>query len=116
MKYGEKEVMSESKVVGKATYPIYETWEEAEKALGDAGLAKLNAQVRTDEMNKVRSEFNKPQSKSALRSKALGSITVEEFTSCQGDEAKLNALIERKMAEIEKASPPAQPSNPEGGD
>ena len=109
MKQGQTEVKSfmggeEEKVVGMADYPIYETGQEAIDGLGEAKLLKLvNAQIRTDAMNKVRAAYNQKPTKTALRNKAMAAITVEEFTGVAGDPAKLETLIQKKMADIEKA-------------
>ncbi len=94
-----------SKEVGTAVFDIYDSVGEALDNLGEAKtLEMINAQNRTNELNKVRG-VNRPggMSKTALRNKALLAITGPEWASVAGDQVAMEALISTKMAEIEKA-------------
>jgi len=95
---GEKE----NKQVGTATYAVYDTVAEAVDALGEEKVRELvNAQVRTNELNRVRG-LSRPGgiSKTLLKNKALTRITQAEWQEVAGDEAAINALIENKMEQI----------------
>lgn len=96
-------VNGKSTKVADASYPEYETISEAVDTLGeDKALELINAQVRTNEMNRTRALYRPGEpSKTLLRSKALGRISGEEFMSCAGDVEKIEALIKDKMAEVE---------------
>ncbi len=110
MKIGESDVSSESKVIGSAKFPIFETIEEAmnhaEYGVGEQKLLDLlNAQVKTNAMNTLRTARTKGPTKSALRSEAMNEIVSEisngEHANCIGNQEALGALIDRRMAEIE---------------
>ncbi len=110
MKIGESDVSSESKVIGSAKFPIFETIDEAmnhpEYGVGEQKLLDLlNAQVKTNAMNTLRTARTKGPTKSALRSEAMNEIVSEisngEHTNCIGNQEALGALIDRRMAEIE---------------
>lgn len=102
MQTGSKEVkmriQNETRVVGTATYPIYDAVSEA---LGEEGEAKIleyiNAQVRTNEMNRIRGMARGGPTKTVLRNKALASITADEWQQIAGDERAIEALIESKI-------------------
>lgn len=92
----------ESKVVGTAQYFEYETASEAIEHLGEEKLLEaLNAQIRTNEMNRVRGLARGGPSKKALQSKALASLTLEDFASVAGNKEAIDALIAQRMDEIE---------------
>lgn len=91
-----------STVVGVANYEIFDTVAEAAEHLGEVKtLDLINAQHRTNELNRVRG-LNRPGgiSKTALRNEAMQVITGAEWVSVAGDKAKMDALIEAKMEEI----------------
>ena len=110
MKIGESDVSSESKVIGNTKYPIYETVDEilnhTEYGLGEQKLLDLiNAQIKTNAMNTLRTARTKGPTKSALRSEAVNEIVSEiangDHAECIGNPDVLNALIERRMSQIE---------------
>ncbi len=120
---GSADVSSEQKVIGTATYPQFETVEEAvnhpEYGLGEERLLDiLNAQLKTNAMNTLRTAKTKGPTKSALRSDAMNQI-VQEITSGEhqsviGDKDALDALINRRVAQLEIAAKEA--SNAESDD
>lgn len=94
-------VNNETKLVGTATYPIYDAIQEAIDSIGEAKtLELLNAQTRTNEMNRVRGLARGGPSKTHLRNQALATLTAEEFMSVAGNLEKLEALLESKMEAI----------------
>ena len=97
----EVDVKSKSDVVGVATYPEYVSTEEAVADQGEAKtVEQINAQVRTNAMNVVRNAAVGRPSKKKLLRKARAAITVEEFTSVQGDPDAIDALVEQKAREL----------------
>lgn len=107
---GEADVSSEQKVIGTATFPVYETVDEAindgEWGLGEEKLLDiLNAQIKTNAMNILRTARTKGPTKSALRSEAMNEIVQEisngEHSGCIGNKDALDSLIARRVAEIE---------------
>ena len=101
----------ESRVVGIATYPVFDSVDEAVGEIGEEKVRELiNAQARTNEMNRVRG-LNRPggASKTLLRNKALARITAEEFVECAGDESAINALIEKHMEAVREELLAGQP-------
>jgi hypothetical protein len=89
-----------------AEHNVYDSVSEATGSMGEKDLLELiNAQVRTNAMNTVRAQYNTAPSKEALRRKARASITLDEFREVVGDEAKLEALIDKKVAALEALSP-----------
>jgi hypothetical protein len=102
MKTGSAPVKSNKTLVGSVTFPEYETVAEAQTALGDAKLLELlNSQVKTNAMNQKRQEATGKPTKAQFMSKAMASLTMEELQSCIGDEAKMQALVANKAAQIE---------------
>ena len=92
---------TETRVVGTANYFIYETVSEAVDHLGEEKLLDtLNAQVRTNEMNRVRGEARGGPGKKALEDKAIASFTGEDWASVAGDKDKIRAMIDRRVAEL----------------
>lgn len=92
------------KTVGTASYSVYEAISEAVDDLGEEKcLELLNAQVRTNEMNRVRG-LNRPgaPTKTMLRNKALATLTAADFATVAGDLAKIEALIESRMETIKE--------------
>lgn len=85
----------------------YETWEEVWEALGETkALEILNAQVKTNAMNEARASLTKGPTKSVLRSEAVNEIMLEvsqgEHTDVIGNKPALDALVAKRMAEIEE--------------
>lgn len=88
---------------------VYETWEEVfrhpEHGLGEVkSLELLNAQVKTEAMNKKRAEMAKGPTKSSLRSDAIQEIFDEmsagHHKDAIGNQLVLEAKIDRRMKEI----------------
>ena len=108
---GSADVSSEQKVIGTATFPQFETVDEAinhaEHGLGEEKLLDiLNSQIKTNSMNTLRTAMTKGPTKSALRSEAMSQIvqeiTVEgEHQSVIGNKDALDALISRRVAQLE---------------
>lgn len=93
-----------SKQVGIANFPIYDSVAEAIDDVGeDKVLELVNAQTRTNELNRVRG-LSRPGgvSKTALRNKAITMVTPEEWAQVAGNPQAIEALLEAKM-EIAKA-------------
>jgi hypothetical protein len=110
MKIGQSDVSSDRKVIGQAEFPVYETVDEAinhpQHGLGEEKLLDLlNAQIKTNRMNELRTAATKGPTKSALRSQAMNEIVSEitngEHQSVIGDELALNNLIAKRIAELE---------------
>ncbi len=111
---GSSDVSSEQKVIGTATYPQFETVDEAinhpEHGLGEERLLDiLNAQIKTNAMNTLRTAKTKGPTKSALRSEAMSQIVQEitvdgEHQDVVGNKDALDALINRRVAELEAAA------------
>ena len=110
MKFGESDVSSEQKVIGNAKYTIYETIEEAlndtEHGLGEERLLDiLNAQIKTNSMNILRTNLTKGPTKSVLRMEAMNEIVQEvtagEHGDCVGNKDALEALIGRRIIQLE---------------
>jgi hypothetical protein len=105
-------VRSKSQVVGEARFNIYDSVAEAVGAIGEEPVLSLvNAQVKTNEMNRIRSEKTGKVSKSQLKNLAMAEITVDEFQAVVGDTTALDALLERKMAEVEARLEAARAAN-----
>jgi len=97
-------INGETRVVGQATFPIYDSVDEAVGHVGSAKVLELiNAQTRTNELNRVRGMNTGEPSKTALRSKALTLVTPEEFIACAGKEGAIEALLDRKVEELRQA-------------
>lgn len=106
-------VKSNSKEVGSVTFPIFDTVAEAVSELGEGEVLELvNTQKKTKIMNLKRQEFNKP-GKTIFRSKAMASLTLEELQSALGDAAKMDKLINDKIAVLEKEWQASQPAKAE---
>jgi hypothetical protein len=94
-------VKSQRKVVGQATYPQFDTVEEAISELTSDEILKLvNAQVKTNEMNRIRASVTGTVSKTQLREMAIARVTPDEFASAHGDREKMHSLLLAKEAEI----------------
>jgi hypothetical protein len=110
MKISEAPVSSDRKVIGKADFPQFDSMEEAinhaEYGLGEEkALDLLNAQIKTNAMNALRTAATKGPTKGALRSKAMSEIVAEitngEHSQVIGNETALNNLIAKRMDELE---------------
>jgi hypothetical protein len=95
------DVKSDGKVVGQASYPVFESVEDLTSNMPGTDLLKLvNAQVRTNKMNEVRAAaVGKPTNKT-LMLQALSELSTEQLVECAGDKAKLQSLVDAKVAEI----------------
>lgn len=101
MQSGREKVKSKKAVVGYAEFMVFDTLQEACQELSEGRvLALVNKQYKTDAMNAVRAGASGEPSKKALSRMAMAAITIEEFQTVAGNEAALEALKERKMAEI----------------
>lgn len=93
----------EQREVGVATYHEFEVISEAIDTLGEAKVLEyINAQTRTNEMNRVRGMQRSGPTKTVLTKKAMERITGEEWMSIAGRPEAIEALIEQKMAEIKE--------------
>lgn len=108
--------------VGIAEYPIYDMLSEAIEDIGEERCLELiNAQSRTNEMNRVRAAARPGGvSKSALRDKAFAALAsnpsdIEALMACGGDLNKIQALVEKKMEEL-RSQVPVPVGAPEVGD
>lgn len=96
-------VKSKKDVVGTAEYLVFDSVAEAVGELSEPKvLSLINAQYRTNAMNVVRSGATGKPSKTYLRNLAWTRVSPDEFESVAGDYDALQALVERKMAEVEK--------------
>ena len=108
-------VKSKKEVVGVAEYLIFDSVSEAVGELSEGAVLDLiNSQYRTNAMNAVRGAATGTPSKTYLRKLAGARITDAEFQSVLGDMDGIEALIQKKMREIEaemaaeKAAAPTQ--------
>ena len=108
MRTGSCEVKSKSDVLGEAEFNIYDTVAEATEALGDeALLSHLNAQIKTNAMNTLRTMKTKGPAKGWLREEAMSEIVSEisadpnAFPGVVGNKAALAALVQKRVDEIE---------------
>lgn len=94
-------VNGQSQEVGTATYPIFDSVREAETELGEEKTLELiNAQVRTNEMNRVRGLARGEPSKNLLRQRALAKISFDEWQAVAGNLTAIEALLEQKIEEV----------------
>lgn len=99
-------VGEETKVVGQASFPEYDSVAEA---VGDCGedkiLEMVNSQVRTNAMNRRRVEIREGPGKKAIQEKAVAAITDSEWVEIAALPAAdrpgfLQRLIESKAAKL----------------
>lgn len=110
MKTDKATVHLKEKPVGEATFKIYDSLEEAGADMGTATALKvLNTQVKTRAMNDFRKSFEPKETKTAIRNKAMLMITLDEFKSIQGDQARLDEVINKYVAQIENEKAAAEP-------
>lgn len=109
MKTAQVEVKSKSTVVGTAEYPVFDTTAEAIENLGGEAvvLERLNAQVRTDAMNKVRSAATGKITKAQLTRMAFAKMATdtelnERARALGGDPTALDLLINEICDGIQK--------------
>lgn len=111
MQIGDSPVSSDAKVIGSAKFPIFETLDEAVNddthGFGEQRLLDIiNAQVKTNAMNALRTERTKGPTKSALRGEAMNEIVSEiangEHSDVIGNREALESLTIRRMAQIEQ--------------
>lgn len=101
METGKAPVKSKGEIVGEASFPIFDTLEEAAQQIGEKEcIDLLNSQIKTNAMNEVRAEKTGKPSKARVKEMAVLNISVDELASCAGEPAKVQALIARKEAEI----------------
>lgn len=94
-------INGENKIVGTATYAVYDAVAEAVDGIGEEKTLELiNAQVRTNEMNRVRGLARGGPSKKALEFKALERLTPEDFARVAGKPDAIRQLIDQKIEEI----------------
>jgi hypothetical protein len=102
MKTETKDVFSQQKKVAAAEYQVFDSIGEAVDTLGDlAVLDLINAQHKTNALNNARTLASAKPSKRALEIQAQARITASEFASVAGDPARIRALIDSKIKEIE---------------
>lgn len=87
-----------SRQVGTATYPVFDSTSEAVQTLGEGKVLELvNAQVRTNEMNRVRGLARSGPSKQALRQQAIARIPADDWIAVAGNMEAIEARIEREV-------------------
>lgn len=110
----EQDVKSKQDVVGVAVFKAYDSTQEAVGDIGEATILKLiNAQVRTNAMNVVRAEKVGKPSKRGEMLEAFTRLAGEDpaaVAACGGDRAKLEELINAKIAEMEREAAAAAPA------
>ncbi len=91
--------------VGTATYNVYETVSEAIQALSETiVLSRINAQVRTDALNKVRAEAVGTPSDESLRLEVISDPAVQQkLAACNGDIARVKAVLDAAVADLKQA-------------
>lgn len=106
-------VKGEGKLLGNAEYPQFDSVDEAvnhpDEGLGEeAVLDLINAQIKTNARNKLRTERLKGPSKSALRSAAYSDVVQmivdnpSEYPHLIGNPDAMNEAVEARMEELEK--------------
>ena len=119
----EAPVKSQSKVVGTAQFEVFESVQEAVDTLGPAAVLDLiNSQNKTNKQNAIRAAKTGKPSEKRILDEAYLLIKGEEFMLCQGDQAKIQELIESKKAivrarlEAERALEPQPEDEEEAND
>ena len=101
MKEGQSEVKSKGKVVGTAKFDIFDSVDEAIETIGqDLVLELVNAQTKTRSLNIIREGAQERLGKKALTSKAMATITPEEFMEVAGDPVRIRQLLEAKEVQL----------------
>ena len=124
MQIGNYEVKSKSNLLGIATCPIFDTLEEAltdsTHGLGEAKILELlNAQIRTNAMNTLRTAKTKGPTKGWLKDEATAEVvaSIQDHPELIGDTPALQAAIAKKMDEISermKANAEAESTEDDG--
>ncbi len=95
-------VNNETQTIGEAVFAVYDSTDEAVAQEGaERCLDYINAQVRTNEMNRIRALARGGPSKNKLKNMAISEITGEEWAEIAGDPAKIEACLQQKCREIE---------------
>lgn len=101
MKEGQSEVKSKGKVVGTAKFDIFDSVDEAIETIGqDLVLELVNVQTKTRSLNVIREGAQDRLGKKALTSKAMATITPEEFMEVAGDPVRIRQLLEAKEVQL----------------
>ena len=96
--------------IGMANFPVYDSVAEGCEKEGDEKcLEFINAQVRTNEMNRVRALARGGPSKNKLKALAIAEIAPEMWQEIAGDIAAIDKAITDKMEEIAERMASAQP-------
>ena len=94
-------VNDETITVGDANFAVYDSLEEAASTEGEQKcLEFVNAQVRTNEMNKVRALAKGGPSKTKLYRMAIIEISGEQWAEAAGDQLKIDEMLAVKIKEI----------------
>ena len=89
------EVRSNRAVVGTAKYLVYASTAEAVEHEGEEKLLGiLNAQIRTNAMNAVRSLANPSVSKVSIRMEVMSGMSTEDVLAFAGNKAGLQEYVE----------------------
>lgn len=100
-----------TKEVGLAKFEQFDSLGEAAQELGDAKCLELiNAQHRTNALNELRAaERPGGMTKTAMRNKAIGMFTQDDWAACAAAGPEAQKVMENKIlayvAEIEKSQP-----------
>jgi hypothetical protein len=98
MRTGEAEVKSNQTVVGNATFPIYDSVQEAIEQEGEDKILKLvNSQNKTDAMNATRSAATSKPTHKRLMDEVLGNLEPEEIVQFAGDGPGMSKFLEEKV-------------------
>ncbi len=90
-------------VVAQIEIDQFDSISEAVEGLTEKTCLELiNSQHKTNQMNTARQAAVGKPTKSNIEALAFSRVTTEEFAACQGDPAKIKALLEGKAAEVEK--------------
>jgi len=103
MQEGSTPVRSGGKVVGTATFPIFETVEEAVADQGESIiLGFINAQIKQTNAQRLRAAVTGKPSKLDLQMQAFQAIPPEEIAAHAGDKAWLVNRIAEETAILKK--------------
>ena len=87
--------------IGQANFPVYDSVAEGVEHEGEEKcLEFVNAQVRTNEMNRVRALARGGPSKNKLKQLAIAEIAPETWQEIAGDIAAIDKVISEKIEEI----------------
>lgn len=89
--------------IATASYPEYESAGEALEAIGETKLLELvNAQVRTNELNRVRALHTNGPGKKAIEAKVDASWTMEDFQKFAATNDPAAAMAAEKRLRIDR--------------